>query len=62
LKERKTISSRRVKKFLDKDDYIKFREAGNNYIAKSLKRTTLIKIKIKIKIEHMTGKRRIKEN
>jgi nitroimidazol reductase NimA-like FMN-containing flavoprotein (pyridoxamine 5'-phosphate oxidase superfamily) len=47
-----------LKKFLDEDEYSKYKEAGIKYIECSLKRTKLIKIEI----EHMTGKRGIKEN
>ena len=45
-------------KFLDKDDYRKYKEAGIKYIESAMKRTKLIKIEI----EHMTGKRGIREN
>ena len=47
-----------LKKFLEKDKYSKYKEAGIKYIESSLKRTKLIKIEI----EHMTGKRGIREN
>ncbi len=47
-----------LKRFLSKDEYSKFKEAGIKYIERSLKRTKLIKIEI----EHMTGKRGIREN
>ena len=47
-----------LKKFLDKDYYSKYKEPGIKYIESSLKRTKLIKIEI----EHMTGKRGIREN
>lgn len=47
-----------LEKFLDKDEYSKYKEAGIKYIENSLKRTKLIKIEI----EHMTGKRGIREN
>lgn len=47
-----------LKKFLDEDIYSKYKEAGIQYIESSLKRTKLIKIEI----EHMTGKRGIREN
>jgi len=47
-----------LKKFLNKDEYSKYKEAGIKYIGSSLKRTKLIKIEI----EHMTGKRGIREN
>jgi nitroimidazol reductase NimA-like FMN-containing flavoprotein (pyridoxamine 5'-phosphate oxidase superfamily) len=47
-----------LKKFLDEDEYSKYKEAGIKYIESSLKRTKLIKIEI----EHMTGKRGIREN
>jgi len=47
-----------LKKFLNKDEYSKYKEAGIKYIESSLKRTKLIKIEI----EHMTGKRGIREN
>ena len=46
------------KKFLSKEAYIKYKENGIKYIENSLERTKLIKIDI----EHMTGKRGIKEN
>ena len=47
-----------LKKFLTEDDYREYKEAGIKYIKKSLKRTKVIKIEI----EHMTGKRGIREN
>ena len=47
-----------LEKFLNKDDYQKYKEAGIRYIENSLKRTKLIKIEI----EHKTGKRGIREN
>ena len=47
-----------LKKFLDEYEYSKYKESGVKYIESSLKRTKLIKIEI----EHMTGKRGIKEN
>ena len=47
-----------LKKFLDEDEYSKYKEAGIKYIESSLKRTKLIKIEI----DHMTGKRGIREN
>ncbi|MGD9366353.1 MAG: pyridoxamine 5'-phosphate oxidase family protein [Desulfobacteraceae bacterium] len=47
-----------LKRFLNKDEYSKYKEAGIKYIERSLKRTKLIKIEI----EHMTGKRGIREN
>ena len=46
------------KKFLNDDEYMKYKKVGINYIVKSLERTKLIKIDI----EHMTGKRGIKGN
>jgi nitroimidazol reductase NimA-like FMN-containing flavoprotein (pyridoxamine 5'-phosphate oxidase superfamily) len=46
------------KRFLNEDEYMKYKEIGIKYIQKSLERTKLIKIDI----EHMTGKRGIKEN
>jgi nitroimidazol reductase NimA-like FMN-containing flavoprotein (pyridoxamine 5'-phosphate oxidase superfamily) len=45
-------------KFLNEDEYGKYKQAGIKYIKNSLKRTKLIKIDI----EHMTGKRGIREN
>lgn len=47
-----------LQKFLDKDEYSKYKEDGIKYIESSLKRTKLIKIEI----EHMTGKRGIRES
>jgi len=47
-----------LKKFLNENEYNKYKEAGIKYIENSLKRTKLIKIEI----EHMTGKRGIREN
>lgn len=47
-----------LKKFLNKDEYNKYKEVGIKYIENSLKRTKLIKIEI----EYMTGKRGIREN
>ncbi len=47
-----------LQKFLDKDEYSKYKEAGIRYIENSLKRTKLIKIEI----EHMVGKRGIRKN
>jgi hypothetical protein len=47
-----------LKKFLDVNEYKKYKKAGIKYIEKSLKRTKLIKIEI----VHMTGKRGIREN
>ena len=46
------------KKFLNEDEYSKYKEDGIKYIESSLKRTKLIKIEI----EHMTGKRGIRDN
>ncbi len=45
-----------LKKFLDENQYSKYKEAGIKYIEKSLNRTKLVKIEIM----HMTGKRGIK--
>jgi len=47
-----------LKRFLNEDEYMKYKEVGIKYIEKSLERTKLIKIDI----EHMTGKRGIKKN
>lgn len=47
-----------LKRFLDSNEYNKYKEEGIKYIEKSLKRTKLIKIEI----EHMTGKRGIRNN
>jgi nitroimidazol reductase NimA-like FMN-containing flavoprotein (pyridoxamine 5'-phosphate oxidase superfamily) len=47
-----------LKKFLSVNEYIRYEEEGIQYIEKSLKRTKLIKIEI----EHMTGKRGIRDN
>lgn len=47
-----------LKKFLCSSEVIRYQEEGIKYIEKSLKRTKLIKIEI----EHMTGKRGIREN
>ncbi len=47
-----------LKRFLNVDDYSKYKDAGIKYIKNSLKRTKLIKIDI----EHVTGKRGIREN
>ena len=47
-----------LKKFLNENEYKKYKEAGIKYIEKSLKQTKLIKIEI----VHMTGKRGIREN
>jgi len=47
-----------LKKFLNADDYVQYKEEGIKYIEKSLERTNLIKIEI----EHMTGKRGISKN
>ena len=49
---------RPLKKFLSKDAYNTYKEHGIKYIESSLKRTNVLKIEI----EHMTGKRGIKEN
>ena len=46
------------KRFLTEDEYMKYKVVGIKYIEKSLERTKLIKINI----EHVTGKRGIKEN
>ena len=46
-----------LKKFLNSEEYNKYKEAGIKYIEKSLKRTKLIKIKT----VHMTGKRGIRK-
>ena len=47
-----------LKRFLSEDDYSKYKDAGNEYIANSLKRTKLIRIDI----ERVTGKRGIRED
>ena len=47
-----------LKKFLSEVDYSKYKDAEIKYIKNSLKRTKLIKIDI----EHVTGKRGIREN
>ncbi len=47
-----------LKKFLDVNEYKKYKVAGIKYIEKSFKRTKLIKIEI----VHMTGKRGIRKN
>ena len=47
-----------LKKFLSANEFIRYEEEGIQYIEKSLKRTKLIKIEI----EHMTGKRGIRDN
>jgi nitroimidazol reductase NimA-like FMN-containing flavoprotein (pyridoxamine 5'-phosphate oxidase superfamily) len=47
-----------LKKFLKLNEFDRYKEAGIKYIEKSLKRTKVIKIEI----EHMTGKRGIREN
>ena len=47
-----------LKKFLNENEYNKYKEAGIKYIENSLKRTKLIKIEI----EHMAGKRGIRKN
>ena len=47
-----------LKKFLDEDNYRIYKEAGIKYAESSLKRTKLIKIEI----EHIAGKRGIREN
>ncbi len=47
-----------LKKFINEDEYSKYKKDGIKYIESSLKRTKLIKIKI----EHMTGKRGIQNN
>ena len=46
-----------LKKFLNSEEYNKYKEAGIKYIEKSLKRTKLIKITT----VHMTGKRGIRK-
>lgn len=47
-----------LNRFLNEHEYGKFKDEGNKYIKKFLKKTKLIKIEI----EHMTGKRGIREN
>jgi len=47
-----------LKKYLNVNEYKKYKEEGIRYIEKSLKKTKLIKIEI----EHMTGKRGIRNN
>jgi uncharacterized protein len=47
-----------LKKFLNLNEYNQHKEEGINYIEKELNRTKLIKIEI----EHMTGKRGIRNN
>jgi nitroimidazol reductase NimA-like FMN-containing flavoprotein (pyridoxamine 5'-phosphate oxidase superfamily) len=47
-----------LKRFLNDADYFKYKDAGIEYIKNSLKRTKLIGIDI----EHVTGKRGIREN
>jgi len=47
-----------LKKFLNVNEYNKYKVAGIKYIEKSFKRTKLIKIEI----VHMTGKRGIPKN
>jgi hypothetical protein len=47
-----------LKKFLDVNEYSKYREAGMKYIERSREKTKLIKIEI----VHMTGKRGIRKN
>jgi hypothetical protein len=47
-----------LKKFLDVNEYSKYREAGMKYIERSWEKTKLIKIEI----VHMTGKRGIRKN
>jgi uncharacterized protein len=47
-----------LKKFLNLNELNRYKEEGIKYIEKSLKRTKLVKIEI----EHMTGKRGIREN
>ncbi len=47
-----------LKRFLNESEYNKYKDSGIKYIENSLKRTKLIRIEI----EHMTGKRGIREN
>ena len=47
-----------LKKFFNEDEYSKYKNVGIKYIENSLKRTNLIKIKI----EHVTGKRGVRGN
>lgn len=46
------------KKFLNLNEFNRYKEEGIKYIEKALKRTSVIKIEI----EHMTGKRGVREN